>query len=302
MTDPTGHKSGTGGLLFKSKTAVPGYYKEKTKIESMLGKKLTNEDFEKDYYQHDPTGHKSGTSVFDPVLCELIYRWFVPVGGTILDPFSGGSVRGIVASVLGRDYVGVDLRAEQVEANREQAREICKDHIPVWHIGDSTKIDKIAKGVEADFVFSCPPYLDLEVYSEDPNDLSNMSFEEFIEAYRVIIKKSVDMLKDDRFACFVVGEVRDKEGNYYNFVGETIKAFMDAGLKYYNEAILVTQVGSLPVRVGRQFDNGRKLGKTHQNVLVFLKGDARKATEAIGTVEFGDIVNKEDYRDDETAN
>jgi len=29
----------------------------------------------------------------------------------------------------------------------------------------------------------------------------------------------------------------------------------------------------------------RKLGKTHQNVLVFLKGDPRKATEACGMVE-----------------
>src|SRR5688572_4612648 len=51
----------------------------------------------------------SGTSIFDPVLCELIYRWFVPPGGLVLDPFAGGSVRGIVAAMLGRRYVGVEL-------------------------------------------------------------------------------------------------------------------------------------------------------------------------------------------------
>ena len=56
----------------------------------------------------------------------------------------------------------------------------------------------------------------------------------------------------------------------------------------YNEAVLVTAVGSLPVRVSRQFEIGRKLGKTHQNVLVFCKGDPRKATRACGPVEFGD--------------
>jgi hypothetical protein len=38
------------------------------------------------------------TSIFDPVLCEIAYRWFCPSGGTVLDPFAGGSVRGIVAS------------------------------------------------------------------------------------------------------------------------------------------------------------------------------------------------------------
>jgi hypothetical protein len=48
----------------------------------------------------------------------------------------------------------------------------------------------------------------------------------------------------------------------------------------------VTPVGSLPIRAGRQFEAGRKLGKTHQNVLVFVKGDGKKATQACGHVEF----------------
>lgn len=67
----------------------------------------------------------SGISVFDPVLCELVYRWFCPPGGHVLDPFAGGSVRGVVAHKLGRTYEGVELRPEQVAANEEQARTIC---------------------------------------------------------------------------------------------------------------------------------------------------------------------------------
>ena len=232
----------------------------------------------------------SGTSIFDPVLCELAYRWFCPPDGLILDPFAGGSVRGIVAAKLGRWYVGVDLSVRQIEANRKQAEAICGDNQPLWNVGDSRNIDALCPGVQADFVFSCPPYADLEVYSDDPQDLSTMPYPDFIEAYREIIKKSCAMLKDNRFACFVVGEVRDKKGNYYGFVPDTIKAFTDCGLKFYNEAILVTAVGSLPIRVGRQFEAGRKLGKTHQNVLVFIKGDAKKATADIGVVEFGDIT------------
>ena len=51
----------------------------------------------------------------------------------------------------------------------------------------------------------------------------------------------------------------------------------------------MTAVGSLPIRVGKQFESGRKLGKTHQNVLVFVKGDPRKATQACGPVEIGDL-------------
>jgi len=98
------------------------------------------------------------------------------------------------------------------------------------------------------------------------------------------------LLKNDRFALFVVGEVRDKKGNYHDFVGDTIQAFRDAGLNYYNEAILVTQAGSLPLRAGKQFSSSRKLGKTHQNVLVFVKGDGKRAATACGEVDVTDSL------------
>ena len=43
-------------------------------------------------------------------------------------------------------------------------------------------------------VFSCPPYADLEVYSDLDGDISNMDYPHFIDAYRSIIKKSIDKL------------------------------------------------------------------------------------------------------------
>lgn len=239
---------------------------------------------------------ESGISIFDPVLCELSYRWFSPENGSILDPFAGGSVRGIVASKLGRQYTGIELRKEQVDANLEQAKEICKDNWPTWHCGSSVDIPTLCDGKEYDLVFSCPPYADLEVYSDDPRDLSNMSYDKFIEFYQDIITKSVAKLKQNRFAVFVVGEVRNKKGcGYYrHFVPDTINCFKKAGAEYYNEAILITAIGSLPIRTGRMFESGRKLGKTHQNVLVFCKGDAKEATKACGEIKI-------DYLDSELA-
>ena len=44
----------------------------------------------------------NGTSIFDPVLTEVLLHWFSPKGGKIIDPFAGGSVRGIVSSFLGK--------------------------------------------------------------------------------------------------------------------------------------------------------------------------------------------------------
>ncbi len=152
----------------------------------------------------------AGTSIFDPVLCELAYRWFSPPEGHVLDPFAGGSVRGIVAAKLGRRYTGLDLSRNQIVANEQQAQAITPDNLPRWITGDSRNIDTLAPG-KYDFVFSCPPYADLEVYSDDPKDLSTLPYAEFVTAYREIIAKACSLLKPDRFACFVVGEVRDKK-------------------------------------------------------------------------------------------
>jgi DNA modification methylase len=70
---------------------------------------------------------QSGTSIFDPVLCELAYRWFSPPAGLVLDPFAGGSVRGIVAAKLGRRYVGVDLSGRASRGERRAQAEICAE-------------------------------------------------------------------------------------------------------------------------------------------------------------------------------
>ena len=221
-------------------------------------------------------GEQTGTSIFDPVLCELAYRWFCPPGGTVLDPFAGGSVRGIVAAILGYSYTGIELRQEQIGANERQADTILEEGTrkPEWKQGDSQQAASLCPEVEADFVFSCPPYYDLEVYSELPEDLSQYSdYGSFLAAYEQCIAASVGLLKDNRFACFVVGDMRDKAGYYRHFVTDTILAFEKAGMGLYNEAILVTALGSLPIRVGIPFEKYRKLGKTHQNVLVFYKGD-----------------------------
>jgi DNA modification methylase len=231
----------------------------------------------------------SGTSIFDPVLCEIAYRWFCPQGGAVLDPFAGGSVRGIVASRLGRRYVGVELRPEQVVANVAQLH-LAGDPAPEWRQGDAREIARLAADIEADLIFSCPPYWNLERYSDDPADLSNMTIEEFFAAYAGIIRDAVAQLRSDRFAVWIIGDVRDDAGCYVNLPGRTVQAFEAAGARFYNDAILVTAVGSLPVRVGRQFEVSRKLGRTHQNVMVFVKGDPRKATDACGAVEFGEIA------------
>tara|TARA_Y100000593_G_scaffold94843_1_gene196551 strand:- start:9590 stop:10462 length:873 start_codon:yes stop_codon:yes gene_type:complete len=216
----------------------------------------------------------AGTSIFDPVLAEIIYTWFCKKRGKILDPFAGGSVRGIVSSYLNYCYTGIELRNEQVIENYRQAKDIVPDNTPHWISGDSDrKLDSLYD--KYDLIFSCPPYYDLEKYSDDENDISNMSYDDFNKKYRSIIKKSCFLLKENSFAAFVIGNVRDKRGNIKSLYSETIKAFEDSGLKFYNDIVLRNPTGTAAPRARRIFTY-RKVTTVHQYVLVFVKGDAKK--------------------------
>lgn len=280
------------GLAFKSPNGRdPTYYQQKSDAEAILGRELSNEEFEAAHYV--PSNKMpAGTSVFDPVLCELFTRWFTPPGGHLLDPFAGGSVRGLVAALLGRRYTGWDLRQDQVDANEAQAREfaarglLIAPHVPRWHQGDSARVLGDLEPGTYDAVWTCPPYLWLEKYSDDPADLSTMKADQFEDAYRLILAGAARALAPNRFAGIVVGDVRDpRGGRLYDLRGMTIRAAEDAGLTYASSATVITHAGSLAVRTGRWFEHGRTLGRMTQTLLVFVKGDRAAAATACGDVD-----------------
>ncbi|MGW1762768.1 class I SAM-dependent methyltransferase [Streptomyces sp. NPDC002073] len=239
----------------------------------------------------DPFGAKylarvnGGLSTFDPVLAEASYEWYCPEGGVILDPFAGGSVRGLVAGNGGYQYTGVDLAPMQVDANEEQAEEwAARDLLaarPRWILGDAAEVLPELPTGGYDYVFTCPPYHSLERYSDHPADLSAMRWKDFTDAYRAIIAESMRCLANDRFATWVVGEVRSSSGMLRNLISLTIKAHEDAGARHYNDAILVNTLGTLPMRLGQQWRASRKMGRHHQYVLTFVKGDPKRATARV---------------------
>jgi DNA modification methylase len=281
------------GLTYNTERADPNFYAKKNKVEAELGRTLTAAEFKRDYYVRPTEGPATGTSIFDPVLCELAYRWFSAPDATVLDPFAGGSVRGLVAGILGRRYLGNDLSMDQVTSNREQGEAFVKRGLltddgrpaPVWSVGDSSAWVQTLEPESADLVFTCPPYYGLEVYSDDPSDLSTMGYDAFDKVYAEIIAGAARALRPDRFAVFVVGDARDGKGRLHDLRGSTIRAAEEAGLTYASGAVLITSVGSASISAGRAFTRTRVLTAVHQDVLVFAKGNRSKAAQACGDVE-----------------
>jgi hypothetical protein len=222
---------------------------------------------------HHNTGAR--TSVFDPVLAEVTYYWFALPGGSILDPFAGESVKGLVAAHEGLTYTGVELRPEQVEANRRQAKAV--GLAPTWIVGDSNQLnDLLPAGETYDFILTSPPYYDLEEYSTSPQDGSTFpTYEKFMGWLGDVFRQCVERLRGNRFLVVKVGEIRNERGGCRGFVADTTTLLRGLGLVLYNELVLLTPLGSLPIRVGQHFPGARKVGRAHQTVLVFWKGDPR---------------------------
>lgn len=234
-----------------------------------------------------------GASILDPALSELILSWFTPYKGSkVFDNFAGDTVFGYVAGSLGHDFTGIELRKEQADFNNERTRELTARYIT----DDGRNVDKhIGEGTQ-DLYFSCPPYYDLEVYSDDPNDASNQdTYEDFYKILDDAFTKAIKCLAPNRFAVVVVGNIRDKKtGGYYNFVGDVIRTFTENGMYLYNDMILIDPVGSAGIRARPSMEH-RKVVKVHQNVLVFYKGDQRQIKSIFPTVE----VHVDDSEDEQ---
>jgi hypothetical protein len=230
--------------------------------------------------------YSTGVSLFDPVLSELMCRWFMPEkGGKIFDCFAGDTQKGLVFGQCGYEFAGIELRQEQVDINNKV---IADRGLPVRYICDDGQ--NVANHFEPnsqDMLFSCPPYYDLEKYSDLDNDASNQgTYEEFLVILQNAFKAALGCLKENRFAVIVVGDVRDKKtGFYHNFVDDMKRIFAENGCPLYNEFILVGQIGSIALQATRYMES-RKVAKTHQNVLVFYKGNPKDISKIFGKIEF----------------
>lgn len=237
--------------------------------------KKSSENFNKkvSYGGYDSFGNT--VSILDACLAELVIDWYTLENWTTFDPFAGDSVFGFVAGVKNRLFTGIELRKEQcrlnqsrLEDNKLTGRYICDDGININnHIEEKSQ----------DFLFSCPPYFDLEIYSDLPNDASNQkNYLDYVEIMDNILSNSIKCLKDNRFCVIVIGDVRDKKtGFYYSIESDIIKIMQKNNVGLYQELILQTPIGTKAFAANNIW-RFRKIGKIHEKVLIFYKGDQKQ--------------------------
>ena len=265
----------------------PNFYEQKSKWEKEHGQEISTSDFSPLYVQSANSRIVNTTSQFDPVLAEIMLSWYSAKGWQVYDPFGGGVERGLVSAYLERPYTGVEIREEQVEANRSIAGLLALPAKAEWLEGDARETQALTAGrPQADFIFTCPPYWNLEVYSDSPSDLSNMDLPGFGLAMDLVIEGSLAALKPDRFAVMVMGDRRyGPRKQLAHLPAMMVESFERHGALLHNDIVMMTSLGSKPQIARHAFERRRTLTPIYEHVLVFAKGDAGAATKAMGDVE-----------------
>jgi DNA modification methylase len=220
-------------------------------------------------FREDHNSLYTGThSVFPAPLMEMIIlRYGGERGSHILDAFAGGPPRGLVSCIMGHRYTGFDIRQEAIDENRAVLNKL-KLTGAEYVCGDG-------RFLETDEMFdcavTCPPYHDLEVYSDKQNDISNLSsYAEFNASMWLSASAHYERLKPGAFACIVVGLFRGKSGELIDFPAHTVENFREAGFLYWQHIILSKNFASAAVRAANAWA-GRKLVPRHENLLIFRK-------------------------------
>ncbi len=206
-------------------------------------------------------------SVFPAPLMEMIIvRYGGEIGSTILDAFAGGPPRGLVSAIMGHKYTGFEIRQEQIDEN-EALLDRLKLTGAQYVLGDGRFLDI---DQQFDFGCTCPPYFNLEVYSDGGNDLSNLStYSEFNASMWCCANAYRERIKPGGFVAIIVGLFRDKKtGELIDFPADTVENFRDAGFIYWQNIVLSKNFASAAVRAGNSW-LGKKLVPRHENLLIF---------------------------------
>lgn len=224
-----------------------------------------------------------GVSCFDPVLAEVIYHWFTPgPNSKIFDCFAGDITKGYVATKCGHTFSGIELRSEQVEENKVRCAELGVNAMYVQDDGRNV-VNHLGCATQ-DLFITCPPYYDLEIYSDNANDASaRQTYREFLKVIDEAITQSLISLKKNRFGVAIVSDIRDKAGAYSCFPEDIISIFRRRGCILWNDIIYLNNDSHAQIRAA-QYMNRRKVVRMHQRVLVFYNGRTSAIQKYFGKI------------------
>jgi hypothetical protein len=192
---------------------------------------------------------------FRPCFAKAIAEAFSPLDGLVLDPCAGygGRAAGVLAA--GRSYVGVDPHPK-AKASFEGLRKALGGNLE-FHAEPFESVS--LGGIQADLVFTSPPYFSVERYSDAVTQswVRYATWDSWLAGFlQPLVSKSMGHLKPGGYFCINTKNVRMKSKEY-PIVDELTQRALEAG--FILESTLQLPLG--------------RIGKTAQTepLLVFRK-------------------------------
>lgn len=210
----------------------------------------------------DTRSHKQKIhgAAFPESLARQQIEIFTKRGQTVLDPFVGVGTTLDACAHLGRRGIGIDLSKEFVDLARNDLAEHPNGADQTLVVDDARRLALHVQPGSVDLVLTSPPYGSLlknvkgsfaykwrehstldaisnpAPYSADPQDLGNLSYEEFLDAIGAVLGETLTALKPKGYAVWVIKDFRAlKDGvPYVNLHGDVITRAQLAGFTLWD--------------------------------------------------------------------
>jgi hypothetical protein len=215
------------------------------------------------------SGSRVQASIMPAELVAFFAKYYAKPGDTYLDPFIGQGVQMQVAHELGMHYIGMDA-SRTFMAYVERTRDRIDDHTTTIDVrlGDSRHPTHIPDHT-GDFMFTSPPYWDVEYYGDEPEQLgTNHTYDEFMTGITDVMRAWHPKMKPGAYAIINTNDIR-KDGRFIPYHADYIRATTNAGWTMHDMWIIDGLVGGLPKAFGVAFNLKRIAPKVHEYALVF---------------------------------
>lgn len=207
-----------------------------------------------------------GMSEFNSGLCEFILKYWSMKNSVIVDPFAGRATRAVISTKLGRKYYGYEVSPSTYHRSLYHFEDLKIS--PTLYLEDGCRMEKTENNF-AHLVMTCPPYSSLEKYESAPGQLSDLSYEKFLEQIYLCAENIKRVLMPGGFCCWVCANWRDPKG-FRQFTTASINMFSAAGLIPHDEVVLRNK-SPFAALMSYKCACKRITAKIHETLLIFRK-------------------------------
>jgi hypothetical protein len=207
--------------------------------------------------RHSTKSSRSEYSPFPKEVSDLCYEFFLRNSNKIFDCFAGWGDRAEKAIEWNKSYIGYDISEKVIRASRDRG------------IQNILANSLVADIPEHDGLITCPPYWNLESYSDNGIEATR-TWEKFKLQYSQILKRCWTQAKSGSTYCIMVGEWR-KNHKFYDLEYVTRKIFDELGAILFDQVVISRKKIS---KIKIMLPQAKRLGysvRVHESLLVFKK-------------------------------